>query len=191
LISGVNDLMVPFSGGDWNASLTLPVVVRYKASGPAAARSPLAEAMLRREDEGGGRASDGHEVGSSRTLASPLTAANPSSLVCISCSSGPSFTLAPPVLFVPKPDDPDAAFAKLNAILNLGSSVESDRFASRGEMEDETCGLNGGRVGVEKLKECRGSTVGLQKEGERLWSAILSVGHRTQADVLIWDVKLA
>ena len=184
MISGLSNLMVPISGEDWNASLTLSVVVRYKASGPAAARSPLAEAILRREDEGGGRASDGHGVGSSRTLVSPLRAANPSSSVCISCSSGPSLTVVPLVVFVPKPDAPDAALAKLNAILNLGSSAESDRFASRGEMEDETCGLDGGRVGVEKLKECRGSTVGLQKEGERLWSAILSGGHRTQADIL-------
>lgn len=54
-----------------------------------------------------------------------------------------------------------------------------DRLASTEGEEGEdfdsgrACAFESGLVGVGLVKECRGSTVGLQKEGERLWSAIL------------------
>ena len=53
------------------AALTESVLAMTTESGPAAASNPLLEAMLNREAVGGGRASEGHGVGSSRTLDSP------------------------------------------------------------------------------------------------------------------------
>jgi len=68
---------------------------------------------------------------------------------------------------------------KLKAILNIGSSAEIDRLAlTEGEEGEDfdtgrACAFDRDRVGVGLVKECRGRIVGLQKDGERLWSAIL------------------
>lgn len=48
------------------------------ASGEAAARRPLREETLSREEVGGGRLSVGHCEGKRRTLASPASERNPS-----------------------------------------------------------------------------------------------------------------
>ena len=81
-------------------------------------------------------------------------------------------TFAPVLLFVAesKLGWLEAAFEKLKAILSLGSSADNDRLVSTGEglVEDETCGCESARVGVLKVKECRGSAVGLHRESERL-----------------------
>lgn len=58
-----------------------------------------------------------------------------------------------------------------------------DRLAStEGEEGEEVdngraCAFESDLLGVGLVKECPGSTVGLQKEGERLWSAILREWH--------------
>ncbi len=53
------------------ACRTLSVLAITTESGPAAAIRPLFEAILNKEAVGGGRASDGHGDGSSRTFDSP------------------------------------------------------------------------------------------------------------------------